>query len=82
MIQSMSDKGNCYDNAVSESFFKTIKTEHIYKTRYRKREEARQSIFKYIEFFYNRKRRHSFLGNKSPEQFLEEYLNKIRKNVA
>jgi transposase InsO family protein len=68
-IQSMSRKGNCYDNAVAESFFHTLKTEHVYDYRYETRAEARQSIFEYIEMFYNRKRRHSALGYRSPISF-------------
>ena len=66
MVQSMSGKGNCYDNAVAESFFKTLKTELVYFNKYKTREQARLSIFNYIEVFYNRKRRHSTLGQKSP----------------
>ena len=81
MIQSMSGKGNCYDNAVAESFFKTIKTELIYKTKYRTRKDARKAIFHYIEYFYNRKRKHSYLGNLSPEQFLMKYLKTVN-NIA
>jgi len=68
-IQSMSRKGNCYDNAVAESFFHTLKTEHVYDYRYETRAEARQSIFEYIEMFYNRQRRHSALGYRSPISF-------------
>jgi putative transposase len=68
-IQSMSRKGNCYDNAVAESFFHTLKTEHVYEYRYETRAEARQSIFEYIEMFYNRQRRHSALGYRSPVSF-------------
>ena len=68
-IQSMSRKGNCYDNAVAESFFHTLKTEHVYDYRYESRAEARQSIFEYIEMFYNRQRRHSSLGYRSPVSF-------------
>jgi transposase InsO family protein len=68
-IQSMSRKGNCYDNAVAESFFHTLKIEHVYDYRYETRAEARQSIFEYIEMFYNRTRRHSALGYKSPVSF-------------
>ncbi len=68
-IQSMSGKGNCYDNAVAESFFKTLKTELIYHHRYWTRAQARASIFDYIETFYNRVRKHSFLGYLSPVQF-------------
>ena len=68
-IQSMSRKGNCYDNAVAESFFHTLKTEHVYDYRYETRAEAMQSIFEYIEMFYNRNRRHSALGYHSPVSF-------------
>jgi len=68
-IQSMSRKGNCYDNAVAESFFHTLKTEHVYEYRYETRAEAMQSIFEYIEMFYNRQRRHSALGYRSPVSF-------------
>lgn len=68
-IQSMSRKGNCYDNAVAESFFHTLKTEHVYDYRYETRAEATQSIFEYIEMFYNRQRRHSTLGYRSPVSF-------------
>ena len=78
MIQSMSGKGNCYDNAVAESFFKTLKAELIYHNTYRSRYEARQSIFRYIEYFYNRFRGHSYLGNLSPEQFLGKYQMKTK----
>jgi putative transposase len=66
---SMSRKGNCYDNAPMESFFATFKKELIHHEEYQTREEARQSIFEYIEVFYNRVRRHSALGYKSPDEF-------------
>ena len=65
----MSAKGHCYDNAVAESFFHTLKTEEIHLCNYRIREEAKMSIFEYIEAFYNRKRLHSTLGYVSPEDF-------------
>ena len=68
-IQSMSRKGNCYDNAVAESFFHTLKIEHVYDYPYETRAEATQSIFEYIEMFYNRQRRHSALGYRSPVSF-------------
>jgi transposase InsO family protein len=76
--QSMSSKGNCYDNAPTESFFSTMKRELVYRERYQTREEAEQSLFEYIEVFYNRQRRHSSLGYISPMQF--ENLNKITPN--
>lgn len=69
--QSMSGKGNCYDNAMAESFFKTLKTELIYQKRYKTRQEAKQDIFEYIEVFYNRKRLHSALGYRTPIEFGE-----------
>jgi len=68
-ICSMSRKGNCYDNACVESFFGTIKTEMIAFERFKTRDDARRSIFEYIEVFYNRQRRHSTLGYKSPVEF-------------
>lgn len=71
MVQSMSRKGNCYDNAVVESFFHTLKTELVYGQTYRTREGAMQSIFEYIEVFYNRQRRHSYLEYLSPVAFEE-----------
>ena len=66
---SMSRRGNCYDNAMMESFWATLKTELIHQEHYATRQEARQSIFEYIEVFYNRKRLHSALGYQSPESF-------------
>ena len=59
IIQSMSRKGNCWDNTVAESFFKTIKTEMIYWNNFKTRYDAELKIFEYIEIFYNRKRLHS-----------------------
>jgi transposase InsO family protein len=69
---SMSGKGNCYDNAVMESFFATLKKELIHQADYATREAARQAIFEYVEVFYNRERRHSSLGDVSPETFEEQ----------
>ena len=68
-VQSMSNKGNCYDNAVTETFFHTLKTELVYFERYTTRAEAKRGIFEYIEAFYNRVRRHSSLGYRSPHVF-------------
>ena len=68
---SMSARGNCYDNAVVESFFGVLKRERVNRVRYRDRDEARADIFDYIECFYNRKRRHGYLGNISPVAFEE-----------
>jgi len=71
---SMSARGDCYDNAVMESFWATLKTELIHHERYATHDEARASIFEYIEAFYNRVRLHSTLGYQSPEAF-EASLN-------
>ena len=68
---SMSRKGNCYDNATQESFYHTLKTEHVFHERYKNLKEARESLFDYIEVFYNRSRSHSSLGYMSPAQFEE-----------
>ena len=69
ITQSMSGKGNCYDNAVVESFFATLKTEEIHGAGYQTRQQAKTSIFGYLEGFYNPKRRHSSLGFLSPNDF-------------
>lgn len=76
MQQSMGGKGNCYDNAITESFFHTLKTEWVYFEKYQTRFQARQSVFQYIEIYYNRKRKHSSLGYKAPVEFAQ------LKNVA
>lgn len=68
-LQSMSSTGSCYDNAIMESFFHTLKTELIYFEKYRTRREARGSVFEYIEVFYNRVRKHSSLNYCSPVEF-------------
>ena len=69
VLQSMSRKGNCWDNAVAESFFKTLKTEMVYHQRFATRQETRVAVFEYIEVWYNRNRRHSALGYLSPCQY-------------
>lgn len=66
---SMSGVGDCYDNAVVESFFSTLKRELTHHTTYRSHEEANRSLFEYIEVFYNRRRLHSTLGYRSPVEF-------------
>lgn len=76
--QSMSRKGDCWDNACAESFFASLKKEVIYRNHYRTREEARAAIFWYIEVFYNKYRPHSYLNGISPET----YENKKQKAVA
>ncbi len=71
IIQSMSRKGNCWDNAVSESFFHTLKTELVHHQKFRTRDEAKQVIFEYIEVFYNRERLHSANDYLSPKDYEE-----------
>jgi len=66
---SMSRRGNCYDNAVVESFFGTLKTELIHHHKYTTRNQARLALFEYLEVFYNRKRRHSALDYRSPAEY-------------
>ena len=68
-IQSMSRKGNCWDNAVSESFFHTLKTELVHQYQFETKNEAKQAIFEYIEVFYNRERIHSANGYLSPVEY-------------
>lgn len=65
----MSARGNCYDNSVVERFFGLLKRECVNLVRFRTRDEARAAVFEYIECFYNRKRRHGYLGNISPDDF-------------
>lgn len=66
---SMSRRGDCWDNAAMESFFHSLKTECVFHEKYQTRDDAKKSIFDYIEVFYNRRRKHSYLGYKSPEQY-------------
>ena len=68
-IQSMSRKGNCWDNAVAESFFGILKSELIHHERFKGPEDALKALFEYIEVYYNRKRKHSTLGYKTPDQY-------------
>jgi len=77
IIGSMSAQGYCYDNAAMESFFHTLKTECVYFESYKSREEARESIFEYVEVFYNNHRSHSTLGYVSPVQFEERYFQQL-----
>lgn len=67
----MSRKGDCWDNAVIESFFASLKTEEVNGRLYRTREEARAAVFEFLEVFYNRQRRHSSLGYLCPVKFEE-----------
>jgi transposase InsO family protein len=79
IIQSMSAKGNCYDNAVSESFFHTLKTELIYHTTFETKAQARMTIFSFIEIWYNRKRLHFYLDYMSPVEFEQKMLQFVNK---
>jgi putative transposase len=72
-VQSMSRKGNCWDNAVAESFFHTLKTQLIYHRRFQKKDEMEQALFNYIEIYYNRRRRHSTNGYQSPAMYESEW---------
>lgn len=81
IIRSMSRKGNCWDNAVAESFFKTLKTELIYHQKYQTRQQAELSIFEYIETFYNTVRRHKKLNNLTIKEY-NQLINNNLKNAA
>ncbi|NOQ30529.1 MAG: IS3 family transposase [Helicobacteraceae bacterium] len=81
IVQSMSRKGNCWDNAVAESFFKTLKSDLVYQTYFYTKKQAKREIFEYIEFYYNRVRSHSYLGNLSPVKF-EELNNMLQIEMA
>lgn len=76
MIASMSRKGNCWDNARTDSFFNSLKNEWVHGTAYATRVDARADLFEYIEVFYNRSCRHSRLGYSSPVRFLEDWISK------
>lgn len=75
LLCSMSRKGECLDNAVAESFFGTLKAELVSDEDYRTKDEARRSLFEYIEVFYNRRRRHSTLGYLSPVEYEARYAS-------
>jgi transposase InsO family protein len=82
MVCSMSRKGNCWDNAPTESFFASLKKEMVYRTHFATREQARSAIFSWIEVWYNRKRRHSALGYISPEAFERNYQQQQADAIA
>ena len=75
MTASMSRKGNCWDNAPTESFFNSLKNERVHGTTYATRTDAQADLFDYIEVFYNRSRRHSMLGYGSPVRSLENWIS-------
>ena len=74
MVQSMSRRGNCWDNAAMESFFKTLKVERIDRLRYATRAQARLDIVDWIEGFYNQRRIHSSIGYRTPASFERELM--------
>jgi transposase InsO family protein len=76
--QSVGRTGICYDNAMAESFFAALKNERVHRTEYPTREHARRDVVRYIEFWYNARRRHSGLQYKSPRQVHNEYLEQQR----
>lgn len=80
--QSMSGKGNCYDNAITETFFSTLKKELVYLTKFETKEQARREIFEYIEIFYNRQRLHSSLGYLSPVEYRIKMKEEFNSRVA
>jgi len=74
----MSRRGNCYDNAVAESFFQLLKRERVRRKLYADREEARRDIFDYIEFFYNPRRRHGHADGVSPVEFEKQHFLRLQ----
>lgn len=80
VIRSMSRRGNCWDNAVAESFFKSLKTELIYGNKLITKDQMKLEVFEHIEIWYNKKRRHSALNYKTIEEFNNQ--KNIHKNVA
>ncbi len=79
LVASMGSRGDAYDNAACESCISTLKVEWIKRHRYRSRDEARLSIFRYIETFYNPRRRHSSLGGISPDEYEKRFQKSQRK---
>ncbi len=86
LLGSMSKKGDCWDNAVAESFFATLKKEYVHQTNFKTRSQAQLGIFDYIEAWYNKERTHSTLGGLSPNEFeklhKDKFINKKAKNVV
>lgn len=78
LVDSISQQGSCYDNAVAESFFLLLKRERIHRKTYLYREEARRDVFNCIKMFYNPKRRHGYAKDVSPAEFENQYFNRLR----
>jgi len=81
LVASMSRRGNCYDNAPTESFWGFLKQELVYQRRFTTRAEAKAAIQEYIEVFYNRIRRHSILGNIAPARYAELWFSRLKKTA-
>jgi putative transposase len=79
IAQSMGSRGDCYDNAVAESFFATLKKELVHRRSWPTKDELRSEVFDYIEVFYNRERRHSTLGQRSPAEYEKIQLNLMKE---
>lgn len=77
VIQSMSRKGNCWDNAVAESFFKTLKAEMVYFNQFQNHSQAKNAIFEFIEIWYNRDRIHSAIDYMTPQQYYDNYFYNV-----
>ncbi len=78
----MSGKGNCYDNAITETFFSTLKKELVYLTVFETKEQAKREIFEYIEIYYNRQSIHSSLGYLSPVEYEMKMREEFNSRVA
>ena len=78
MVCSMSRKGNCWDNAVMERFFGSLKTERVYRKEYKTRAEAKKDLFVYIEWFYNAARRHAALDYQTPNAVEARYHREVQ----
>jgi len=82
IVCSMSRRGNCWDNAPTESFFASLKKELVYRTRFETTDQARRALFEWIEVWYNRKRRHSAIGYISPDAFERQYQQQQQSAIA
>lgn len=81
MIPSMSRKANCYDNACIESYHATLKRELVYRMRFKTKQMAYDRIYNYLEFFYNRKRKHSSIGYMSPDRYEARYYKQLKESI-
>ena len=79
IAQSIGSRGDCFDNAVAESFFATLKKELVHRRSWPTKDELRSEVFDYIEVFYNRERRHSTLAQRSPAEYEKIHLNHVKE---